>query len=63
MRCLVCQTTLEAWEAYEYRGSIGCAEHFDQVQEAVEHGRSLDIKDVEQTGYVDRFGPQTGVVA
>src|SRR4051812_45510458 len=57
-RCLICKQQLESYEAYEYRGSIGCAEHIEQVRNAVDHGRSLDIADVKRTGYIDRFGRQ-----
>lgn len=31
--CKVCKKELNGSEAYEYRGAIACAEHFDQVTE------------------------------
>lgn len=32
-RCAVCKIDLEARDAYEYRGAISCADHFDKVSE------------------------------
>ncbi len=38
--CRVCKCELEPNEAYEYRGAIGCAEHFDEVREARDFERA-----------------------
>ena len=32
-KCEICKKELDESEAYEYRGAIGCDEHFDEVCE------------------------------
>jgi hypothetical protein len=39
MNCLKCNKELKSNEAYEYRGAIACAEHFDEVSESRERER------------------------
>jgi len=39
MNCRKCKKSLEPHEAYEYRGAISCAEHFEEVEETRNHER------------------------
>lgn len=43
--CIICKKRLEDSEAYEYRGMISCAEHFDQMTEKRDFERQEIIEE------------------
>lgn len=43
--CIKCKSPLDDHEAYEYRGSFACAEHFDEVIEMRDFERNQIIKE------------------
>lgn len=45
MKCLKCKKKLDPNEAYEYRGIISCADHFDEVCDIRESQRREIIKE------------------
>lgn len=43
--CRKCKAPLDDHEAYEYRGSVACAEHFDEVIEIRDFERNQIIRE------------------
>ncbi len=51
--CHLCKKSLEPDEAYEYRGAVACAEHFDEVSANRQVERAAIIQ--EERGKTEAF--------